>query len=103
MIGKSVGDDFREGKTTLPVIIARRRGSAEDQAFWDRALNVETQTESDLAHAIYLIRATGAAEATVAEANAYAEMAKAALRSLPESPWRQALSDLADFCVSRVH
>ena len=103
VIGKSVGDDFREGKTTLPVIIARRRGSAEDQAFWDRALNVETQTESDLAHAIYLIRATGAAEATVAEANAYAEMAKAALRGLPESTWRQALSDLADFCVSRVH
>lgn len=103
VIGKSVGDDFREGKTTLPVIIARRRGSAEDLAFWDRALNIDTQQESDLAHAIYLIRSTGAAEATIAEANAYVELAKAALRSLPESPWRQALSDLADFCVSRVH
>ena len=103
VIGKSIGDDFREGKTTLPVIIARRRGSAEDQAFWDRALNIDTQEEADLSHAIYLIRATGAAEATVAEANAYADMAKAALRALPESPWRQALSDLADFCVSRVH
>jgi octaprenyl-diphosphate synthase len=103
VIGKSVGDDFREGKTTLPVIIARRRGSAEDLEFWDRALNIETQQEGDLAHAIYLIRSTGAAEATIAEAHAYAELAKAALRSLPESPWRQALSDLAEFCVSRVH
>lgn len=103
VIGKSVGDDFREGKTTLPVIIARRRGSADDHAFWDRALNVDTQAEGDLAHAIYLIRSTGAADATVSEARAYADLAKAALRDLPESEWTLALSDLADFCVSRAH
>jgi octaprenyl-diphosphate synthase len=103
VIGKAVGDDFREGKSTLPVIIARRRGSAEDQAFWDRALNIDTQEEADLAHAIHLIRSTGAAEATVVEAQAYADLAKAALRTLPEGIWRDALSDLADFCVSRVH
>jgi len=103
VIGKSVGDDFREGKTTLPVIIARRRGSAEDQAFWDRALTIDTQEEGDLAHAIYLIRSTGAADATVTEARAYADLAKAALRDLPKSDWTQALSDLADFCVSRAH
>lgn len=102
VIGKSVGDDFREGKTTLPVIIARRRGSAEDQAFWDRAMKVDQQTESDLSHAIHLIRSTGAAEATVAEARAYADLAKSALRDLPDSQWTQALADLADFCVSRA-
>ena len=103
VIGKAVGDDFREGKSTLPVIIARRRGSGEDQKFWDRALDPEQQTESDLAHAIYLIRSTGAAEATLVEAKAYADLAKAALRALPDSEWTKALSDLADFCVSRAH
>lgn len=103
VIGKSVGDDFREGKTTLPVIIARRRGSADDQAFWDRALDIDKQTDSDLAHAIHLIRSTGAAEATLAEAVAYAELAKTSLKSLPQSDWTRALSDLADFCVSRAH
>jgi len=103
VIGKAVGDDFREGKTTLPVIIARRRGGAEDQEFWDRALNFETQRDSDLAHAIHLIRSTGAAEATLSEARAYADLAKAALRTLPDSMWTRALADLADFCVSRVH
>ena len=103
VIGKAVGDDFREGKSTLPTIIARRRGSAEDIAFWDRALDIEQQTESDLAHAIHLIRSTGAAEATLAEARAYADLAKGALRTLPESEWTKALSDLADFCVSRAH
>ena len=103
VIGKAVGDDFREGKTTLPVIIARRRGSSEDHEFWDRALNPEHQAEGDLAHAIHLIRSTGAAEATLVEARAYAELAKAALRAVPESDWTKALADLADFCVSRAH
>jgi octaprenyl-diphosphate synthase len=103
VIGKTVGDDFREGKTTLPVIIARRRGTAEDQAFWDRAMTLDTQAEGDLAHAIHLIRSSGAADATVGEARAYADLAKAALRPLPESDWTRALCDLADFCVSRAH
>ncbi len=58
VIGKSVGDDFRECKITLPVIIAKRRGSDEDRAFWDRAMNVDTQVDADLAHAVHLIRAT---------------------------------------------
>ncbi|MEM9667556.1 MAG: polyprenyl synthetase family protein [Pseudomonadota bacterium] len=103
VIGKSVGDDFREGKVTLPVIIARRRGSDEDREFWDRALNVETQQDDDLAHAIHLIRSTGAAEATVQEAFAYAGLAKSALISLPETPYRQILEDLTDFSVARAY
>jgi len=103
VIGKSVGDDFREGKVTLPVVIARRRGSDEDRTFWDRAMNVDTQRGDDLAHAIHLIRSTGAAEATIHEAEAYAGLAKASLINLPETPYRQMLSELADFCVSRAH
>lgn len=103
VIGKSVGDDFREGKVTLPVVIARRRGSEDDREFWDRAINIETQKPDDLAHAIHLIRSTGAAEATVSEAAAYAGLAKAALIGLPDTPYRQILADLADFCVSRAY
>ena len=103
VIGKSVGDDFREGKITLPVVIARRRGSLEDKAFWDRALSPDKQEESDLARAIRLIRATGAAEATIAEAQAYAGLARQALGALPPSAHRQALYDLADYCVSRLN
>ncbi|MEM6411797.1 MAG: polyprenyl synthetase family protein, partial [Pseudomonadota bacterium] len=103
VIGKSVGDDFREGKMTLPVIIARRRGSEEDRVFWDRALNVQTQEDEDLSHAIHLIRSTGAAEATVHEAEAYVGLAKSALISLPASPYRQMLEDLCDFCIARAY
>ena len=103
VIGKVVGDDFREDKITLPVIIARRRGGSEDHAFWERALSVETQKESDLARAIHLIRTTEAAEATIAEAEAYANLAKSALKPLPDSPWRRVLGELADFCVKRAY
>ena len=102
VIGKSVGDDFREGKITLPVIIARRRGNADDIAFWDRALQPELQKDEDLAHAIHLIRSTGAAEATAAEALAYVDLAKGALRTLPENDWTELLSELADYCVHRI-
>ncbi len=101
VIGKAVGDDFREGKVTLPVVIARRRGSDQDRRFWDRALDPDRQTDPDLAHAIHLIRSTGAAEATLAEAQAYVDMARMALKSLPQSPYRDALEDLAGYCVSR--
>lgn len=103
IIGKSVGDDFREGKLTLPVIIARRRGNDEDRKFWDRAMVPATQAEGDLARAIRLIRSTGAIDATAREAVAYVELAKAALKGLEENDFRKALEDLADFCVSRVY
>ena len=102
VIGKVVGDDFREGKIPLPVIIARRRGRAEDQAFWARAFDPSKQEEGDLARAIHLIRTTGAAEATIAEAEAYVGLAKSALSRLPDTQWRHLLAELADFCIRRV-
>lgn len=103
VIGKQVGDDFRECKMTLPVVIARRRGSAEDQEFWDRAMTSDTQEDGDLTHAIHLIRSTNAAEDTLAEARSYVSIAKKALLTLPTSEYVSALADLADFCVDRAY
>lgn len=103
VIGKTVGDDFRECKITLPIVIARRRGNSEDKAFWDRALSPDTQRDEDLTHAIHLIRSTGAAEDTLAEARSYITIAKKALKAVPQSDFITALSDLADFCVERAY
>jgi len=75
---------------------------AQQAAWWISAL-LQPTLLADLAHAAHLIRATGAAEATIQEAEAYAGLAKAALRQLPDSPYRDALIDLADFCVSRAY
>ena len=63
----------------------------------------DTQSEGDLARAIRLIRSTGAAEATVQEAIAYADLAKSSLKILPDSDYKTALAQLADFCVSRAY
>ena len=102
-LGKSVGDDFREGKLTLPVLIARQRGNAEAKAFWDRAMDVSKQTEDDLELAISEIRQTDAVEATLDAAREEAAKAKQALKHLPASDCVEALADIADFCVDRAY
>lgn len=106
VIGKAVGDDFREGKLTLPVLFAREAGDATDRRFWDRALSVAVdggdQREGDLAHAIHLIRSSGAADRTLEAARMEAAAAQAALASAARGAFHDELSALADYCVNRA-
>ena len=101
-LGKSVGDDFREGKATLPVIRAYQKGDADERAFWKRCIEKRKQEDGDLAQAIAFIRRHGALEDTLGEARAEIEAAKAALAVFPDTPVRQALLDVADFVVARA-
>jgi octaprenyl-diphosphate synthase len=100
-LGKTVGDDFREGKVTLPVLVAFQAGSAEDQVFWRRTIEDSEQTEADLEHALSLIEASGAIRATLDAAARFAGDAKAALAVFPPSPLRACLMGVADYTVSR--
>ena len=102
VIGKSVGDDFREGKLTLPVIYAREAGNAEDRKFWDRVMGARDQHEGDLAHAIHLIRASGAAERTLETARDEAAAARAALARTGQGDFHDELAELADQTVTRA-
>lgn len=100
-LGKRVGDDFRDGKITLPVLLAYRRGSEDERDFWRRGLT-ERQTDDDnLERAIALMTAHGALEDTVARARHYGAMARDALEIFPKSDCRTALTDVVDFCVNR--
>lgn len=101
-LGKNAGDDFREAKVTLPLLIAIQRTGAAEAAFWTRTIDRRDQTEDDFRRACELIVSTGALAATLDEAAAWADRAKAALMVLPDTDWRRALSDLADFAVSRA-
>jgi octaprenyl-diphosphate synthase len=103
LIGKSVGDDFREAKMTLPIILAHARADDSMRAFWKRVIETGNQTEADLNRAITLVEETGAIQETMRRARAYADVAKAALSILPASPIKSALSDIADFCVERAY
>uniref|UniRef100_B0T4X6 Octaprenyl diphosphate synthase n=1 Tax=Caulobacter sp. (strain K31) TaxID=366602 RepID=B0T4X6_CAUSK len=100
-LGKNAGDDFREGKATLPLLLAIARSGPREAEFWERAIGRREQTEADFRRARELIVGTGALEATLDLASEYADKAKLALASFPANDWRASLESLADFAVSR--
>ena len=101
-LGKNAGDDFNEGKATLPLLLAVQRTKGKEDLFWDRVITKGERTPEDFNRARELILGTGSVEATLDAAGDYADRAKAALSVLPASDWRSALEDLADFAVSRA-
>ena len=102
-LGKSIGDDFQEGKITLPVIHAYQHGSEEERLFWRKSLEEKARFEGGLQRAIGLIRARGSLDYTMRRAREFAEEAKAQLVYLPASEARDALALLADFSVDRSY
>ena len=101
-LGKEVGDDFREGKITLPVLAAFAAGDDTEREFWRRTVERSEQSDGDLDHALGLIDRRGAIAATLARAARFADRAKSALSIFPEGPMRTALMDAADYSVSRA-
>ena len=102
-LGKAVGDDFREGKISLPVILAFHRGNDDDRKFWRRTLEDQEQTEGDLEHAIHLMEKHVALEDSVKRARHYGAMARDALGIFPDSPHKKAFIELIDFCIERAY
>ena len=102
-LGKSVGDDFREGKVTLPVILSYRRGTAEERAFWNRTIAEGKIEDGDVEHAIDLMKKHKAIEATLERARTYGGIARDALGVFAAGPERQAMQEVITFCVNRAH
>jgi octaprenyl-diphosphate synthase len=101
-LGKSVGDDFREGKMTLPVIRAVQAADDTEAAFWRRVIVDQKQDAVDLETAVSYLRKAGALESTMEMARAFSKDAANALDIFPQSPWRDTLQDLAAFVVARI-
>jgi octaprenyl-diphosphate synthase len=105
-LGKSIGDDFREGKMTLPVIYAYQKAQDKNDLeaikFWKRVIVDHHQGESDLAHALALLHATNSLDATLDKARAHSQIAIDNLSHFPDSAWKSSLVDLAKFVVDRV-
>jgi octaprenyl-diphosphate synthase len=100
-LGKTVGDDFREGKMTAPVILALQKANAEERAFWKRTMEDKEQDDSDLIRAQSLFERHGALKDAHAMARRYAQKAREALAEAPDSPFRATLDALALYTVER--
>jgi octaprenyl-diphosphate synthase len=100
-MGKGRGDDFREGKMTLPVILAHARGDDDERKFWREAIAGRRTSEADLAQAIALIRRHDALAATRERARHFAHRAIDAISGFPASAARAAMIEAAEFAVAR--
>ncbi|MEJ0012251.1 MAG: polyprenyl synthetase family protein [Bauldia sp.] len=101
-LGKRVGDDFREGKITLPVVLSYRRGTDADRTFWKKALEKGEIGDGDLERAIKLIRGSRAIDDTIERARHFGSVARDALAPFPDSAHKAALLEAVDFCIARV-
>ncbi|MCB1494387.1 MAG: polyprenyl synthetase family protein [Bauldia sp.] len=102
-LGKKVGDDFREGKVTLPVVLAYRRGSDDDRAFWKRVIVDGRIEDGDLEEAVAMMGRHNAIADTIERARHFGAVARDALAPFPDSEYRAALLEAVDFCISRAH
>ncbi len=101
-LGKTIGDDFREGKITLPIILSFRRGSDKERAFWTKTLVEGNIEPGDLEEAVALMKRHKAIEATLERARSYGAIAQDALAIFPDCPEKAAMEQVIAFCVQRT-
>ncbi len=102
-LGKAVGDDFKEGKITLPVLLSVRRGDDGEREFWRRCMENLQQDDGDLAQAQQLMAKHNALTDTVERARHYGAMARDALGMFPDGAAKSALIETVDFCIHRAY
>lgn len=102
-MGKDAGDDFRDGKVTLPVILAYARGNDEERAFWRAAIAGHRVSDADLAYATALLNQSGAMDNTLARARHYGQRAIDALGLFPAGKAKDALIEAVEFAIARAY
>lgn len=102
-LGKAIGDDFREGKITLPVVLAFARGTDEERVFWRRCLEELEQQDGDLERAIELLAKHDAMEDSMERARGYGRDACEALSGFPDTPIKRAMIEAVEFSIDRAY
>ncbi|WP_455478617.1 polyprenyl synthetase family protein [Bartonella sp. B10] len=102
-LGKNIGDDFREGKITMPVILAYKRGNTVEKKFWKQAIENGQNNDEAFTHAQHLIEKYEGLTDTIKQACTYGKRATDALSSMEKTPAQNALIEAVNFCISRVN
>ncbi|MEE2689366.1 MAG: polyprenyl synthetase family protein [Pseudomonadota bacterium] len=102
LLGKTIGDDFREGKISLPVVLAWRRGNQRERKFWRRTLERQEQEDGDLENAIALMQKHGALSDTIERARHYGAIARDSLGIFHDSDAKMAMIEAIDFAIERT-
>jgi len=102
-LGKAIGDDFREGKITLPVVLSFRRGGEEEHQFWRRTMEDGKQTDGDFERAVMLMERHGAIRDTFERARHYGDVARDSLAIFPDCAEKKGLLEVINFCIRRAH
>jgi octaprenyl-diphosphate synthase len=102
-LGKAIGDDFREGKITLPVILCLRRGGEQERKFWKRTLSDGRIEADDFDYAVRLMKRHRVIEATLDRARQFGAIARDALADVPPGPSTRALGEVVGFCIGRAN
>ncbi|MCB9945029.1 MAG: polyprenyl synthetase family protein [Geminicoccaceae bacterium] len=102
LLGKTVGDDFVDGKVTLPAIIAYREGNEDERSFWRRTMEEQVQSPGDLKQAQAFLARHRAIERTIDRAIEAGQRARDSLSIFPDNPTRRAMLDLVDFATRRA-
>ncbi|MAZ89171.1 MAG: octaprenyl diphosphate synthase [Cellvibrionaceae bacterium] len=100
-LGKNVGDDLAEGKPTLPLIYAMREGNKEEAELIAQAIREGGLDQLDTI--VDIVKRSGALEYTADSARQQADLAIEQLQQLPDSPYKQAMVELAEFSIGRNH
>jgi len=101
-LGKTVGDDFREGKLTAPVLFALKNADEAERDFWRRTMGEREQTPHDLPRAQEILKKHDAIAQSMTLAERYAARAREALSGAPDSPLRDTLEDLVAYTITRA-
>lgn len=102
-LGKAVGDDFRDGKITLPIVLAFNAADEEEKTFWRRTLEDQEQKKGDFRRAVGMLEKSGALTASIERAREYGEKARQALEPFPESEFKTALVEAVEFAIHRSY
>ncbi|MCF8496696.1 MAG: polyprenyl synthetase family protein, partial [Alphaproteobacteria bacterium] len=100
-LGKAVGDDFREGKVTAPVLLALRAANGEERTFWTRTLAERNQNEQDLERAQDILKKHEAVKRSLDMAEDYGRRALEALSAAPDHPVKNMLAEIVPYAIAR--